>query len=156
MLRHLLVALLILPLAAGGCGTPRPAADPAAARDTVASAPPTLDAPFTLARGSTATVDGLDVTFATVLEDSRCPLNVTCVWEGRATINLELAEGGRTGGINLTLPGNTGAEDSGRHPTVMALGHHVTLMALDPYPGSDEAEAGGTPTATLVVARSRN
>ena len=154
MLRPLLFGLLILPLAAAGCGTPRqtavgsddaPAAPPAE--------PPTLNAPFTLARGESAEIDGFRTSFVAVLEDSRCPANVTCVWEGRASVNLTLAEGGRTGGVNLELPGMTGVEDTGRHRTVEALGHRITLMALDPYPGTDEADSGAAPRVTLMLSR---
>jgi len=154
MLRPLLLLALFVPLAAVGCGTPRPVtAENSPVRDTMET-PPTLDAPFALARGATATVDGLGVTFSAVLEDSRCPVNVTCVWEGRATVNLALTEGGRSGGVNLELPGGTGADDINRHRTIEALGHRITLMALDPYPGTDGAENGAPPVATLKVERS--
>jgi hypothetical protein len=154
MLRTVLLAALILPLAAAGCGTPR---QTAVAGDDTPTAPPAeppaLDTPFTLARGESAEIDGFRTTFVAVLEDSRCPANVTCVWEGRASVNLTLAEGGRTGGVNLELPGTTGVEDTGRHRTVEALGHRITLMALDPYPGTEEAESGAAPRVTLLVRR---
>lgn len=154
MLRTALLAALVFPLVAAGCGTPR---QTAVGADDMPSAPPadppTLNTPFTLARGESADIDGLRTTFAAVLEDSRCPANVTCVWEGRASVNLTLAEGGRTGGVNIELAGTTGAEDTGRHRTVEALGHRITLMALDPYPGTDEAESGAAPQVTLMVRR---
>ncbi len=154
MLRPLLFALLVLPLAAGGCGTPQQTTVPT--EDAPAPAPPTppaLGTPFTLARGESAQTGDLRTTFVAVLEDSRCPADVTCVWEGRASVNLSLTEGGRTGGVNLQLQGTTGVDDTGRHHSIEALGHRITLMALNPYPGTDEAESGAAPRVTLMVSR---
>jgi hypothetical protein len=113
--------------------------------------PPTLGEPFSLARGETVEIDGLGVTFAAVLEDSRCPADVTCVWEGRASVNLNLTHAGRAGGINIEIPGGTGVDDTARHETVTVLDHSITLMALDPYPGTTGADEGGSPRATLRV-----
>ena len=49
-----------------------------------------LDADFTLALGETAAVQStaLRVTFAHVLEDSRCPPEAYCVWMGNAKVAL--------------------------------------------------------------------
>lgn len=56
-----------------------------------------------VALGDAVLVDGLVVTPQTVIEDSRCPVNVRCIWAGR-TIVRSLVRGGawqRT--IDLTL-----------------------------------------------------
>lgn len=52
----------------------------------------TLGQPFELAMGQTALIPetGLRVTFQKVLEDSRCPAQVSCVWAGRVTVELEV------------------------------------------------------------------
>jgi hypothetical protein len=51
-----------------------------------------LGQPFGLAIGQTATVaeTGLQVGFQRVLEDSRCPTQVNCVWAGRVTVELQV------------------------------------------------------------------
>ena len=72
-MKHAL-ALLALPLAA--CATvPAPAAGP------------------TAALGQAAIVDGLRVTPLSVVEDSRCPINVMCVWAGRIVARTEIRGG---------------------------------------------------------------
>ena len=47
---------------------------------------------FALAPGQTATVSGTSVrlTFERVSEDSRCPTDVTCIWEGDAVVVLKV------------------------------------------------------------------
>lgn len=53
----------------------------------------TLPAEVVLRHGQQVLItDGLlRLTFAQVMEDSRCPADVTCVWEGNATIQLAAA-----------------------------------------------------------------
>jgi hypothetical protein len=38
--------------------------------------------------GETVEIDGILITFEKVLEDSRCPENVQCVWAGRARVEV--------------------------------------------------------------------
>jgi len=49
---------------------------------------------FALPIGQTASVAGTDtrLTFSEVREDSRCPTDVTCVWEGDAKIMVVVAD----------------------------------------------------------------
>src|SRR5689334_11857043 len=45
---------------------------------------------FTLAVGKSAVVDGqnVEVRFVQVIEDSRCPLGLTCLWAGQVRVRL--------------------------------------------------------------------
>jgi hypothetical protein len=66
---------------------------------------------FTLAPGQTATVRRADarVTFKEVREDSRCPVDVTCVWAGDAKVDvIIIREGGPNDAktLSLTPPDN--------------------------------------------------
>jgi hypothetical protein len=67
-------------------------------------------ASFTLAPGQTATVRGTDtrITFRRVSEDSRCPVDVTCVWEGDAKIEIVIDPNGPAGPriLSITPPNN--------------------------------------------------
>jgi hypothetical protein len=65
-----------------------------AAVETAISVEP--GASFTLAPGQTAVVKGADarITFKQVREDSRCPVDVTCVWEGDAKIEIVISRAG--------------------------------------------------------------
>src|SRR5687768_1908233 len=51
---------------------------------------------FSLPMGKTATVSGSvnRITFTQVREDSRCPTNVVCVWEGDAKIEVSVSRNG--------------------------------------------------------------
>lgn len=64
-----------------------------AAVDTVSAEP---GASFSLVPGQSALVKGTDtrITFKQVREDSRCPVDVTCVWEGDARIEIVISRGG--------------------------------------------------------------
>jgi hypothetical protein len=81
--------------------------------------------------GETASVPGSDVTitFRSVTEDSRCPLDVTCVWEGN-------------GRVALTLSSPEGSENAELNTTVQPrridfAGMRVVLASLTPYPADE-------------------
>jgi hypothetical protein len=62
-----------------------------------------------LGLGETVRVDAGDLTIAfdAVLDDSRCPLEVLCFWEGNAAVRLILTDG--TGGFTaVTLQTSPG------------------------------------------------
>jgi hypothetical protein len=99
---------------------------------------------FFLAMGESVGVNGGDFTveFSRVLEDSRCPMNARCVWEGNARIALEVREAARRQVIEL----NT----SERFPTRGSLGENskgisIRLHHLEPTP------MAGVPTQDYVA-----
>ena len=66
---------------------------------------------FTLEPGQTAAVKGTDarITFKTVRDDSRCPVDVTCVWEGDAKAEIVISRDGaadETRILSITAPNN--------------------------------------------------
>jgi hypothetical protein len=56
------------------------------------TSPSGLDQPMELAPGRSAQVGALKVTFTGVVSDSRCPVDVVCVWAGDAVARLEVSE----------------------------------------------------------------
>jgi len=69
----------------------------------------------------------LRFSFSEVLEDSRCPVNVTCIWEGNGKVVIGIAAGmGPTHALIL----NTGLEPR----SVVWNGIQVTLLELNPTP----------------------
>ncbi len=93
------------------------------------------------------------LTFVEKAEESRCPTNVTCVWEGRAKILLEFAWSGQAPAsfemVGFVGPdGNADAKEPG--VTHEAFGLRFTLERLDPYPidGVDQTDLA---TATIRV-----
>jgi len=49
----------------------------------------------TISLGETISIDNFQVKFVKVLEDSRCPKEVTCIWAGRAKVLVEIFEKGK-------------------------------------------------------------
>lgn len=98
--------------------------------------------------GETAQVAdaGLEITFAEVLSDSRCPRGEACVWEGDAVIRLHLRAGVEAGEAVLhTASGGPGAAG--------IAGWHVELIDLQPVPVAGRPAPPDTYTASLVVTR---
>ena len=105
-------------------------------------------AAFRLPVGETATVRESDtkLTFRTVREDSRCPANAVCVWEGDAKIELissRNASAEESKILSLTPPNN-----EARFGDVM-----VRFVRLDPWPGTVGEDKARAYIAELVVTR---
>lgn len=89
---------------------------------------------FSLTPGKIAVVDGVQITFVRVGQDSRCPPDVQCIWAGDAEVKLSVA------GDDVTLHTHGGTQ----YPkSARVAGRTITLRDLtrSPY------------TATLVVTR---
>ena len=68
------------------------------------SSPPKLGEEFELAVHQTAQISAekISVTFQEVLEDSRCPVDVTCIWAGLAEVSLRVAVSGNEKELSLS------------------------------------------------------
>src|SRR5512141_1108328 len=91
-----LLAAIIL----SGCGAAPSASSSAGVKIT-------LDTPFELGAGKTATLpssDNVSITFVGVSEDSRCPSGVQCAWAGQAVVQIKVSPtGGGPGTADLVL-----------------------------------------------------
>jgi hypothetical protein len=106
------------------------------------AAGPGLGDQFTLRVGQSASITelGLWMRFIQVVDDSRCPASVTCVWGGDGAVLVEVA------------PLNGDAKESVLHtdidPRSIPLGRaELRLVKLDPYP----ATPGSIPSGDYVV-----
>lgn len=91
-----------------------------------------MGTPFNLSFGDTnqAPDDGVTVNFFEVVSDSRCPSDVTCVWEGESSVKLNLKVG--TENENLTLSTH---EMMGQGPQKDTIGAYIiSLIEVTPYP----------------------
>lgn len=80
--------------------------------------------------GQNAMIRGedLEVSFIEILEDSRCPRNVTCVWEGQVVAVVELCKDGISQQMELIQPGLS-------DQTVTAYYEDYALhFTVEPYP----------------------
>lgn len=108
------------------CGVLEPETGPSPALLTTASE-------VVLGYGEARTIAGsvVRLSFGDVLEDSRCPMDVTCVWEGNARVVIGIAAGmGPTFGLEL----NTALEPRSADWN----GVRVTLLEVTPAPVSTE------------------
>lgn len=87
-----------------------------------------------LALGDSINIDGVLVKFAEVIEDSRCPVNVTCVWEGRAKVKVEVTEEGMETDEKIVIIGKVLPNES--KDKVLCEQNDFSLKAthLVPYP----------------------
>ena len=146
MKRAAFAILFAASLAACNQDATAPAQAPEAAQ-AAASATVSLDQPFTLRVGRSATVagEGLTVSFEAVPSDSRCPTGVQCVWAGNAVVQVVLSKDGKAFGAEL----NTSLEPT----SVDYLNYNIRLVSLAPYPSSTNPSPQSQYRATFVVTR---
>ena len=88
------------------------------------------------------------VEFTKTEEDSRCPEEGLCKWEGRATIELRLSPDHPSPAVfSLTIPGLGETPHEG--VPFDTLGYRWTLRQLNPYPRSS-APSGPIPYEALI------
>lgn len=77
----------------------------------------------------------MNVTFKKVTEDSRCPTGINCVWEGAATLELELT-GTYTRPQTLSLQ-TLDNEFRKLKRSGVFNSHRITVVDLKPYPSAN-------------------
>ena len=127
----------LLFISMGSCAsTPAPAPVPAK-----------LGSEVVLTRGASHHVADTDLTvvFETVVEDSRCPTGVSCVWAGDAAVRIRI-EAPATASVTRELHTNAGFEREMAHGGV-----RVRLVSLTPEPGPDGPPRPDDYRATLSI-----
>ena len=102
---------------------------------------------FTLAPGQSVVVDeDLRLTLKSVTDDSRCPVDVTCVWEGDAKVSVDV--------ITPTPRAEHELHTTGRESHEAKHGaYRITLVKLEPAPRSTTTISASDYRATFVVVR---
>ncbi len=127
-----------------GCGAAPPSA-PGAAR--AEAAPVEQPSQRRLGAGESVRVEaaGLEIAFTKVAADSRCPRGERCIWEGSATVHLDVT--GADGRRELVLHTSTGSG-----PVAAPYGAWwIRLVSLEPYPVSGGVIEARAYVATLQV-----
>ncbi len=95
-----------------------------------------LDVPFQLKINQVAFIksENIKIIFMNVTEDSRCPSDVECIWEGQVTIVINIFKNNQfIGEFNLTS--RTGFDE-------LAIkefdGYSINLIKVEPYPISTQ------------------
>src|SRR5688500_17305550 len=136
MLRMLTPFVFLAACASGGSGPSAPT--------------PAVNEEFTLAPGQTATVNDakISLTFERVTDDSRCPTDVTCIWEGDAVVVVKVKT--ETDEETRELHTQGGESRSKKAP---AGPFTITLVKLESAPRSTAPIEPSAYRATLVVGR---
>ena len=102
---------------------------------------------LSIGRSAVGTGEGLKIEFEEVVEDSRCPRDVTCVWAGRVTCMIKLTQIGSSYRMALTEPGLTDEYSKERYEEY-EIAFHVT-----PYPEAGKKIPTGAYRLNLIVSR---
>ncbi|MEN8614944.1 hypothetical protein ABFB09_06665 [Dehalogenimonas sp. THU2] len=93
-----------------------------------------LNQKFTLSPGKSAVIESEDmtITFDKVLNDSRCPESVTCIWAGQVQVLVTIELDGRKETLTLTQSGLTG------DPASQLYEKYVLEFNISPYPQTEQ------------------
>lgn len=110
-----------------------------------------LDTLFQLEANQIAFIEpeGLKIKFFNITEDSRCPSDVQCFWEGQITIVVNIEkDDSNLGDFNLTA--RSGHED-------LAIktfdGYSIKLIKVDPYPKTTQKIRLSDYVVSLIVSK---
>jgi hypothetical protein len=111
------------------------------------AAEPELGRPFDMKPSEIAMIDGLQIAFEGISEDSRCPAGVQCAWAGDAVATF-MVERPPGAAAQLTLHTN------GRYEREFGVDQFVVrLEDVKPYPKDGVTIAPDDYRATVVVRR---
>ena len=79
------------------------------------------------------------------IHDSRCPVDVQCIWAGRADVQLLLSKKRASSTVNLTISASPGTFENSARVTLNAASYGVTLQDVVPYP-----RIGGPPGKAVI------
>ena len=127
------IAAMLACLVLMACGTATPQAAPAVAAGSQ----------VTLGVGEAVSLEGTSVSlrFLGVVEDSRCPIDTTCVWAGEVKVKLEILESSKAA-RQVELKIGESADAGGRS---------ITLEQGEPQPRSNVRIAANGYRATLKI-----
>ena len=104
--------------------------------------------------GQTASIENgaLQLTFVSVDEDSRCPKDVHCVWQGQARTTMHVVTDGQDqGDVTVSMLARA---PLGSAPTVSVGAYDLRLDSLLPYPLASQPTPPEQYLATVHVKRS--
>lgn len=90
--------------------------------------------------GESIHLENVSIKFVEVLEDSRCPKNVTCVWAGRARVLVEVTESGNHVQQKELLFGQTKKGEIINNILFTTEDSEIKGMTLKPHPTSEIVE----------------
>ncbi|SEH38051.1 hypothetical protein [Epilithonimonas hominis] len=77
----------------------------------------------------------INLEFKNIVEDSRCPIDVTCVWEGIAIVYVNVNSGKQTEDFQVAT---RDFQPKSANKSFSFSGYRFTLTDLKPYPGGKQ------------------
>lgn len=93
--------------------------------------------------GASDTISGLTIKPIRVVEDSRCPPEAVCVWEGRAVVETYLADASGSKQVQLILRSG--------EPSHAFSRYNIKIVDLQPYPTAGVQEPAQKVTYEVAV-----
>ncbi|MFQ5570564.1 MAG: hypothetical protein ACE5G0_12855 [Rhodothermales bacterium] len=105
---------------------------------------------ISLEEGNSANLSRIPASFRFIekMADSRCPIGVTCIWEGEVKVAMEFTRNGQAP-APFTMKGFVGPQGD-ETVSLDTLGYRFTLERVDPYP-QDGAPSTDPSTATVRI-----
>ncbi|SKC08238.1 hypothetical protein SAMN05660477_02886 [Soonwooa buanensis] len=95
----------------------------------------------------------LSIKYNGIIEDSRCPEGMTCVWAGVAVAELEvMTPSSRPRTIQLAT---TEMESRGLKKSETVYGYDISLKTVSPYPSKNEKPAGTKNSIGLEIQKQK-
>ena len=144
---HPSAAAALIVLASVACATSAPSLVDAQTTPVAAQAISPIE--LTLAPGESRRVPEVEatITFEAIVEDSRCPTGVTCIWEGDAAVSVRIEDAdGKPG--TYTLHTADRFEREAVHGAI-----RVRLISVAPHPTAEGPVKAEDYRVTLAVGR---
>ncbi|MRT15538.1 hypothetical protein F3C99_01035 [Vitellibacter sp. q18] len=103
--------------------------------------------------GETVVIKGIAVKFVEVLEDSRCPTGVTCIWAGRAVVKVEVGSNGNKR-EKMLIFGETKRGETKDTNLYSSSEFAIKGLTLNPYPTSENSN--NKKTYELLICEEKN
>jgi len=106
---------------------------------------------FTLYLDQTATIDGehMEIRFAEVISDSRCPQSVQCIWAGEASCLTYITRTDTSSAPYKLVLLQSGGVDSAEQ----SFDGHVVKFRLEPYPVAGKTTPKSERRLVMTVTR---
>lgn len=104
-------------------------------------------------KGETVELKGVSIKFLEIVEDSRCPKGVECIWAGRAKVKVEVTSNGKSEEKTLIFGEVKPGEDDNSN-LYSSKDFAINGLTLNPYPTS---ESTGKDTGySLLICEEKN
>ncbi|QAA82063.1 hypothetical protein EI546_10170 [Aequorivita sp. H23M31] len=98
-------------------------------------------------------IKGISIKFVEVVEDSRCPKGVNCIWAGRAIVKVEVTANGKTEEKNLIF-GEIRPGENKNSNLFSSSDFAINGLGLNPYPSVENS--GEDTDYVLLVCEEKN